>query len=293
MSAASASGSEPVAIIAGNGRLPFYVAEAARQAGTPPFIIQLRSERSHDWSGFDHMEADIGAFRPVVTALQKRGIRKVVLSGGVTTRPDLLGLRPTARVFLSLPSILKKLKSGGDDKVLRMVIELFERHGFEIIAAQAIAGDLLATAGVLGAVAPDRDAIGDILAAGEAARTIGAMDIGQGAVSLGGRVVALEGAEGTDQMLERVRTMRESGRISRKHRGALVKLCKPQQDLRADLPSIGPETVRAASAAGLGGIAVEAGRALVLDRAATIAEADRAGLFLYGLEPDEIAAPAS
>nr|WP_272211490.1 UDP-2,3-diacylglucosamine diphosphatase LpxI [Marinicella sp. W31]MDC2877381.1 UDP-2,3-diacylglucosamine diphosphatase LpxI [Marinicella sp. W31] len=294
MSAAAVSPKEPVAIIAGSGRLPFCVAEAARQTGAPPFIVQLKGEGGNDWSGFDHMEAHIGGFQPVVSALQKRKIKNVVLSGGVTARPELLSFRPTARVFLSLPSIFKKLKSGGDDKVLRMVIDLFERHGFAVIAAQAIAGDLLATSGVLGRVEPDRAGEADIHAAAEAARVIGVMDIGQGAVSVGGRVVALEGAEGTDQMLERVRTMRESGRISRKRRGVLVKLCKPQQDLRADLPSIGPETVRAAAAAGLGGIAVEAGRALVLDRAQAIAEADRAGVFLLGLEPDgESVAPAS
>ncbi|MBB4121756.1 UDP-2,3-diacylglucosamine diphosphatase LpxI domain-containing protein [Martelella radicis] len=285
MSGTSAREAEPVAIIAGNGRLPFYVAEAAREAGTPPFIIQLSGETGTDWADFEHMEADLGGFQPVVAALQKRGIRKVVLSGGVRTRPELKSLRPTARLIWSLPVIIRKLRSGGDDKVLRMVIDLFERHGFEIIAAQDIAGDLLATAGTLGAVAPDREDRSDIDAAARAAHVIGSMDIGQGAVSLGGRVVALEGAEGTDQMLARVRAMREAGRISRKRRGVLVKLCKPQQDLRADLPSIGPETVRAAAAAGLGGIAVEAGRALVLDRAEAIAEADGAGLFLLGLEP--------
>ncbi|QQM28936.1 UDP-2,3-diacylglucosamine diphosphatase LpxI [Martelella lutilitoris] len=287
MSGTSARDAEPVAIIAGNGRLPLYVAEAAREVGTPTFIVQLRGEGGNDWSDFEHMDADLGGFQPVVAALQKRGIRRVVLSGGVRTRPELKSLRPTARVIWSLPAILKKLRSGGDDKVLRMVIDLFERHGFEIIAAQDIAGDLLATAGTLGAVAPDREDRSDIDAAARAAHVIGSMDIGQGAVSLGGRVVALEGAEGTDQMLERVRTMRAAGRISKKRRGVLVKLCKPQQDLRADLPSIGPETVRAAAAAGLGGIAVEAGRALVLDREAAIAEADRAGLFLLGLEPGQ------
>ena len=112
------------------------------------------------------------------------------------------------------------------------------------------------------------------------------MDIGQGAVSVGGRVVALESAEGTDQMLQRVAALRKSGRISARRRGVLVKVCKPQQDLRADLPSIGANTVRLAAAAGLSGIAVEAGRSLVLGREETLQAADAAGLFVYGLEPD-------
>ncbi|WP_284219799.1 UDP-2,3-diacylglucosamine diphosphatase LpxI domain-containing protein, partial [Shinella yambaruensis] len=102
----------------------------------------------------------------------------------------------------------------------------------------------------------------------------------------GGRVVALEGAEGTDAMLERVAGLRAAGRISARRKGVLVKLCKPEQDLRADLPSIGVETLRRARAAGLAGIAVEAGRSLVLERAALVAEADANGLFVTGIVPD-------
>ncbi|WP_180901639.1 LpxI family protein [Martelella soudanensis] len=286
MNSAAVSEKEPIAIIAGNGLLPYYVALAAREAGHAPFIVQLRGQAGNDWSGFEHIEADLGGFRPVVTALRKRRIGKIVLSGGVNGRPELLSLRPTLSVLTSIPSILAKLRSGGDDKVLRMVIGLFEKHGFEVVAAQSIAGELLAEAGALGRHGPDRQAHDDIAAAARAARTIGAMDIGQGAVSVGGRVVALEGAEGTDQMLQRVAALRQSSRISARHRGVLVKVCKPQQDLRADLPSIGANTVRLAAAAGLAGIAVEAGRSLVLDREETLKAADAAGLFVYGLEPD-------
>lgn len=285
MSTSAVSLGEPIAIIAGSGRLPHYVAEAARAAGHTPFIVQLRGQSTHDWAGFEHMEADVGGFRPVVSALKKRGIERLILSGGVNGRPELLSLRPTLSVLASIPSILKNLRSGGDDKVLRMVIALFEKHGFEVIAAQSVAGDLLASAGALGKRKPDDEALRDIEAAAHAARTIGVMDIGQGAVSVGGRVVALEGAEGTDQMLERVRALRQSGRISARRGGVLVKLCKPQQELRADLPSIGADTVRNAAAAGLAGVAVEAGRSLVLDRAATLEAADMAGLFVFGLEP--------
>ncbi|WP_174800802.1 UDP-2,3-diacylglucosamine diphosphatase LpxI domain-containing protein [Martelella limonii] len=280
-----AGGSDPIAIISGNGLLPHYVARAARDAGNTPFIVQLLGQGEHDWSGFDHIIADLGAFQPVVAALRKRNVRRIVLSGGVNSRPELLTLRPTLGVLTSIPRILSILRSGGDDKVLRMVIGLFEKHGFEIVAAQEIAGDLLAKAGALGRHAPDDAAHVDIAAAAKAATAIGAMDIGQGAASVGGRVIALEGAEGTDQMLERVAALRKAGRISQRRKGVLVKLCKPQQDLRADLPSIGRNTVRLAAEAGLAGIAVEAGRSLILERAETLADADAAGLFVYGLAP--------
>lgn len=278
---------EQIGIIAGNGRLPVYVASAARRAGLEPFIVQLQGEGEHDWDGYPHITAALGAFGPVVSALKKRGIRKVVLSGGVRTRPELLSLRPTFRVIASLPSIWRKLKSGGDDKVLRMVISLFEQHGFEIVGAQDIAGDLLVTEGAIGAVIPDTTGRGDIKAACAAARMLGALDVGQGAVSVGGRVVAVEGAEGTDEMLARVRWLREVGRISAKRPGVLVKVCKPQQDERADLPSIGADTVRLAKEAGLNGIAIEAGRAFILDRAMAVKAADDAGLFIFGLVVDD------
>ena len=284
---ASSRSGEQIAIIAGNGRLPVYVAEAARRAGKEPFIIQLEGEAENDWAGYPHVTAPLGAFAPVVSNLRKRGIEKVVLSGGVRTRPEFLSLRPTLRVIAALPSVWRKLKSGGDDKVLRMVISLFEQHGFQIVGAQEIAGDLLVTKGPLGRVMPDDAALRDITAACAAARMLGALDVGQGAVSVGGRVVAVEGAEGTDAMLARVRWLREAGRISARRPGVLVKVCKPQQDERADLPSIGADTVRRAKAAGLNGIAIEAGRAFILDRAVAVQAADDAGLFISGLTLDD------
>src|SRR5690606_5852108 len=112
----------------------------------------------------------------------------------------------------------------------------------------------------------------------------GVLDVGQGAVSVGGRVVALEGAEGTDQMLERVADLRRQERISGRRKGVLVKLCKPQQDVRADLPAIGLSTVVNASRAGLAGIAVEAGRSLVLDERELLDAAEQAGLFVCGID---------
>jgi UDP-2,3-diacylglucosamine hydrolase len=166
------------------------------------------------------------------------------------------------------------------------VIELIEASGAHVIGAHEVVPGLLADTGPLGAHAPTDEDRRDIEAGIAAANALGALDVGQGAVAVGGRVVALEGAEGTDAMLARVADLRKDGRISIRRRGVLVKLCKPQQDERADLPSIGPSTVAGAHAAGLAGIAVEAGRALVLERARLVEEADRSGLFILGIERD-------
>ncbi len=166
-----------------------------------------------------------------------------------------------------------------------MVIKLIEAMGCEVLGAHEIVPGLLAKTGPLGAHAPSDDDHRDIDRASEAAKRLGELDIGQGAVSVGGRVVALEGVEGTDRMLERVTALRAEGRISARRKGVLVKLCKPQQDMRADLPTIGPSTVENVIRAGLAGIAVEAGRALVLEEAKMIAAADAAGVFVCGIDP--------
>lgn len=273
-----------LAIIAGRGQLPVYLAAAAREAGEQPLIIALDNEADGRFDGFDVVRAGVGDLAGIQARLRAAGIDRVVMSGGVRRRPDLRDIRPTLKTLLKIPSVVRTLISGGDDTVLQMVIKLLEAMGCRVIGAHEIAPRLLAKTGVLGRHGPDDADRRDIRMATEAAQLLGRLDIGQGAVSVGGRVVALEGAEGTDEMLLRVAQLRAGGRISARRRGVLVKLCKPQQDMRADLPTIGPSTLENARKAGLAGIAVEAGRALVLDEADLIAAADVAGMFVVGID---------
>jgi DUF1009 family protein len=274
-----------LAIIAGGGLLPRYVADAARARGENPYILALTDESADDWSGYDHQVISIGNYAGIGAAFRARGIGRAVLSGSVRRRPEWRDIHAPFKALLALPSVVRTLLKGGDDAVLKMVIRLIESEGVRVVGAHDIVPDLLGSEGPLGAVAPDTAAEADIAAAAAAALALGRLDVGQGAVALGGRVVALEGAEGTDAMLERVAQLRASGRISARRKGVLVKLCKPEQDLRADLPSIGVETLRRARAAGLAGVAVEAGRSLVLEREALVAEADAHGLFVTGIVP--------
>ncbi len=273
-----------LAIIAGSGLLPSYVADAARVAGENPFIIALKNEADRSWQDFDHAMIGVGDFAALARLLDTNAVDRVVMSGGVKRRPDWREVRPTWRTLAKIPGVVRTLLSGGDDTVLRMVIELIEVNGRRVVGAQEIAPDLLATVGPLGSVVPNADDLRDIAKAGEAADALGRLDVGQGAVAVGGRIVALEGVEGTDSMLERVAGLRAAGRISARRKGVLVKLCKPQQDIRADLPSMGISTVENASRAGLAGVAVEAGRALVLERDAVIKAANDAGLFVCGID---------
>jgi DUF1009 family protein len=273
-----------LAIIAGSGLLPLYVAEAARQAGEDPFIILLKDEADHSWDGFDKASIGVGDMAGLKNAFRSHNIGRVVMSGGVSRRPDWREIRPNLRFLLKMPYVVRTLLSGGDDTVLKMVIGLIEAQGCQVIGAQEIAPGLLASTGPLGAQTPSDEDRRDIVKAARAAEALGRLDIGQGAISVGGRIVAVEGVEGTDRMLERVAALRQEGRISAKRKGVLVKLCKPQQDVRADLPTIGLSTLRNAQKAGLAGIAIEAGRALVLEREKLLQAADEAGMFVCGVD---------
>lgn len=284
MVSAGLKGEGRLAIIAGSGFLPAYVADAARQAGENPVIIALTNEADRDWSAFDHANLGVGNFSGLEATFRRYGVDRVVMSGGVARRPPWREIHPTWRVIKELPLTIRTLLSGGDNAVLQMVIRLIEAGGVRVVGAHEIAPDLLATTGPLGRHSPSAEDLRDIAQGAKAANALGLLDIGQGAVSVGGRVVALEGVEGTDSMIERVAGLRAEGRISQRRRGVLVKLCKPQQDVRADLPSIGVSTVLNAKKAGLAGVAVEAGRALVLEREAVIAAADDAGIFVCGID---------
>ncbi|MBB4005896.1 LpxI family protein [Allorhizobium taibaishanense] len=273
-----------LAVIAGSGMLPVYVAEAARAAGENPFILPLKNEADQRWDGFDTAVIGVGDMSGLSALIRRHGIKRVVMSGGVKKRPNFNEIHVNLRFLMKLPFAVRTLLSGGDDAVLKMVIQLIESQGCRVVGAHEIAPQLLAEIGPQGTARPNDDDQRDIAAAMKAADALGRLDVGQGAVSVGGRIVALEGVEGTDRMLQRVAELRAEGRISSRRRGVLVKLCKPQQDIRADLPTIGQSTVEHAARAGLAGIAVEAGRALLLQRQETLAMADAAGVFVSGIE---------
>src|SRR5690606_17107192 len=191
-------------------------------------------------------------------------------------RPSLTALRPDAATARFLAEI--GIKALGDDGLLRLIVQRIEREGFRVVSAQAVLGELLAAEGPIGRLVPDPIAQEDIRRGLEVARAIGCADVGQAVVVQQGLVLAVEAIEGTDAMIARAGGLRREG-----PGGVLVKRSKPQQDRRVDLPAIGPETVRQAAAAGLRGIAVEAGGVLVIHRQEVAALADRLELFVVGI----------
>lgn len=273
------------AIIAGSGLLPKLLAEKIFAAGGAPFLVGLKGEVG-GWIGeYEHMSAGIVELSLVIKAMKAASVGRVVLAGGMRARPDFWSIPRDFVTLSSLPAAYRALRKG-DDALLRFFVSFINRHGFEVIGAQTILPDLLAARGLMTRMAPKGPDKRDLEAALHAAREIGRLDIGQGAVAVSGRVVAVEGAEGTDGMLARIVDLRKTGRLSARSRGTLVKVAKPGQELRADLPSIGPATVENAAAAGLAGIAVGADCSLVIDFQKTVDRADELGLFIVGFDAE-------
>jgi DUF1009 family protein len=191
-------------------------------------------------------------------------------------------LKLDTRGAMALPRVVAAALTG-DDALLRALLGLFEKEGFTVIGSAEAARDLLAPAGPLGKLNPAKEDKSDIEHALRVVRAMGALDIGQAAVVCRGLVLAVEAAEGTDAMMARIADLPATLRGTAKQRkGVLVKAAKPHQERRVDLPVIGVHTVELAKAAGLAGIAVESGAALIMNRAAVAANADRVGLFVYG-----------
>jgi UDP-2,3-diacylglucosamine hydrolase len=271
-------------ILAGGGRLPGQVAAAARAAGRSVFLIGLEGFADPAvLAPWPHEFVRILAAGRILAALREHGCEDLVLVGPVR-RPSLLDLRPDAEGARVLARI-GRAAFAGDDGLLAAVVRVFAEEGFRVLGAHEILDEALGPAGLLSHAAPDAVALADIRRGVLVARALGAIDVGQGCVVQQGIVLAVEAAEGTDAMLARCAALAAPGRG-----GVLVKLVKPGQDRRADLPTVGPETLRGAAGAGLRGVAFEAGGTILAERDATIAVADAAGLFLLGLDPDDLSA---
>jgi DUF1009 family protein len=274
----------PVAVLAGSGDLPRLVAEAIRKAGNEPVIFPIAGEADiadfADFTAHVFRWGEVGGF---LRLIRGAGCKQAVLIGSVAKRPDFKTIRPDLGGLVLLPRILKLLRRG-DDGALSEVAAMFAEKGITLVGPLAVAPELALPEGLVAGKKPSADLQADMRQAAEAARAIGRLDIGQAAIAVDGRVVALEGAEGTDGLLERVAGLRIAGRIARSG-GVLVKCMKPNQDPRLDLPGIGPTTAAAARHAGLDGVAGEAGRALLAGRAGTIAAFEQEGLFLIGMPP--------
>jgi UDP-2,3-diacylglucosamine hydrolase len=273
----------PVGVIAGGGVMPFAVADSLEARGIAPVLFALRGACDPArLARFRHHWISVGELGRATRLLRSEGCRDLVFIGTLA-RPALSDIRLDWATLRVLPQVWASFR-GGDDHLLSGVGRIFEREGFRMVGIKDVAPDLLTPEGCLTRAAPDADASADIALAREVLAALSPFDIGQAVVVIDRHVVGVEDIEGTDGLLARIAGLRQRGRIrARENRGVLVKAPKRGQDLRFDLPTIGPRTVEGASKARLAGIAVVAGNTLLAEPQAMIEEADAAGLFITGV----------
>jgi len=265
-------------LLAGSGELPARIVAACRASGREVFVVAFKGQTdAATVAGVPHLWSRLGAAGEIIERLKAEGVRDLVMAGAIR-RPSPLELMPDWRAAKFFSRI--GMRALGDDGLLRAVAAELEGEGFRLLAPNAVLSELTAQSGPVGRLQPDEQGWADIRHGLRVAHELGRLDVGQAVVVQQGLVLAVEAIEGTDAMLGRCGALRRDG-----PGGVLVKACKPQQDRRLDLPTIGPTTVANAAAAGLRGIAIEAGAALVVDRAGTAEAADRLGLFVVGVAP--------
>jgi DUF1009 family protein len=275
--------SSPVGLIAAGGVMPFAVAESLIARGLDPVLFALkgacdpvRVER------FRHHWISVGQVGRAVKLFRSENCRDLVFIGTLV-RPALSEIRldwGTLRVIGRVWAAFR----GGDDHLLSGIGRILEQDGFRMVGIRDVAPDLLMPEGCITRATPDQSAAADIARGRDVLRALSPFDIGQAVIVIDGHVVGLEDIEGTDGVLARVAHLRAEGRIRAKAaRGVLVKAPKSMQDLRFDLPTIGPRTIEGAGKARLAGVAIVAGNTIVVEPQTMIEAADAAGLFVTGL----------
>jgi DUF1009 family protein len=276
----------PLAIICGAGSLPFAVADAARRQGRGVVLFALRG-----WAdpgrieSYPHYWIRMGQLGRFYRAARREGCRDVVLIGSIV-RPSLWQIWPDLPMLRLMPRIIRSF-GGGDDHLISSVGKMFEDQGLRPIGAHEVAPEILVPEGAVGRFAPSASDQGDIALGLALLGAIGPFDVGQATIVAGSHVLAVEAAEGTDEMLAQVAELRRKGRI-RSGGGVLVKAPKPGQDRRFDLPSIGPQTIAGAARARLAGVAVVAGEVIMAEPDRVTQAADRERIFVVGMPQERI-----
>jgi UDP-2,3-diacylglucosamine hydrolase len=284
MSAAPAVSQEgPLALICGGGSLPLAIADSVSARGRQVLLFPLQGiARPEDYAQRPHTWVRIAKFGTLARAARAAGCHEMVLIGSLV-RPAFWQVRFDLTTLKLLPRIAAAFR-GGDDYLLSSGARLIEEQGFRVLGAHEVAPEILVPKGALARVQPSEGERADIALGFDYLHATGPFDVGQAVVVAGRHVLAVEAAEGTDQMLERIAALRASGHIRASTvGGVLVKAPKRGQDRRFDLPSIGPRTVEGAALAGLAGIAVVAGSTIVAEPERLIAAADRTNIFVVGL----------
>lgn len=266
---------EVLGLIAGNGRFPFLAAAGARRAGRRVVALALREETAPELaSEVDELHwVSLGQLGTAIDILKRAGAREAIMAGQVQHRQIFADIVPD----LKLLGVLARLALRNTDSLIGAVADALARDGITLLPSVAFLEDQLALAGPMTKRRPDGDEQRDVAYGESVARTLARLDLGQTAVVKGRAAVALEAMEGTDE------TIRRAGRIAGPG-ATVVKVSKPRQDMRFDVPVVGPGTLDAMREAGARVLAVDARRTLLIERAAFLQRADSERVAVIGLE---------
>jgi len=266
-------------IIAGKGNLPAQLIKHCQDNCRPFFVLAFEESFEPEvMGGVPHAVVRLGAVGEALSHLRGAGVSDIVMAGGIK-RPAMSSLKPDA----AGAKLLKKIGLaifGGDDALLKAITSFFEEENFTVVGVDQILKNIVAPAGILGNITPDKNSMADIMLGMREAKNLGALDIGQAVIIENGKLLATENAEGTDAMIlacAKLRSHKPKG-------GILVKAKKPGQEEKVDLPSIGVQTIENMHKAGLVGVAVEAYSSLIIDREELIKKADEYAIFVIGIE---------
>jgi DUF1009 family protein len=264
------------AIIAGNGRFPFLVLESARAEGLEPLVVAIREEASPELEGKCSRLRwlSLGEVGKFFELLKSEGVNKVVLAGQVKHIQLFSSIKPDGLLNRALGGLHRR----NTDALIGAFVRMLEDHGMEVVDSTAFLKAILAEAGTLSAREPDESEKADIAYGREIAKKIAGLDIGQTIVVAERACVAVEAMEGTDATIERAAGLSNGRRL------VVVKVSKPHQDMRFDVPVVGPKTIQVMGRSNARALAVDAGRTLLFERARLIEEANRAGIALVGLK---------
>ena len=268
-------------MIAGGGMMPVEIIRHCDQTGREIFVVGIEPyAKEEELKDVSHIFAKIGEAGKMLKALAQNNVHDIVLAGGVK-RPSFKELIPDwegAKIMARLA-----IKKMSDDNMFRAVIDEIERHGYKVVGIEEVVPGMMFSEGLYGKVKPMAEDMDDIRRGIQVAKALGAVDVGQAAVVQEGMVLAVEAIEGTDMMLSRAATVKKKGKAP-----VMVKVLKPGQDMRVDLPAIGLQTIEQLKKYGIKGIAVEAGGILLIEREAVIKMANEAGIFIIGMKINDV-----
>ena len=271
------SNTKKLGMIAGGGMMPVEIIKHCNQTGREIFVVGIEPyAKEEELKDAPHIFAKIAEAGKILKAMEKNNVRDIVLAGGIK-RPSFKEMIPDwegAKLMTKLA-----IKKMSDNNLFLAVMDEIERHGFKVVGIEEVVPEMMFSEGVYGKVKPSAEDMNDIQRGITVARALGAVDVGQAVVVQEGMVLAVEAIEGTDMMLSRAATVKKQGKAP-----VMVKVLKPGQDMRVDLPAIGLQTIEQLKKYGMKGIAVEAGGILLIEREAVIKMADEAGIFLIGMK---------